>query len=377
MRLISKTAAIAVLSFLVASPFPASSGVASGELVVTPSSGKAGEVIVLRSSKNESIFTPSNMIDYEDSTGRVVLSQNLSSDSEYILTTTIPNLPPGRYDIFFKNGYGEVYLYFGLLISVSTGGTGVNFAIESWTQNDPHPSGTLINQDGTVYLIGPTSASKAAFPNPEVFYSYGYSFSEVVPASAGDRALPTYPYGLITFADGSLIVDAGTVYIIDGGWKYGFTSRETFEGLGFKFSNVWLADLSSYRQVDPPGGAITDSKSAHTHGELININGAIFKFGIGGRKLIPSMNVFRANKFKLEEVVPANTADLFLDEGVPYGFPDGTIVNLNGGLYYIEDGLKRPFHNANVFLALGYKFSLAIKVTEQELAGYPDGVAFE
>jgi len=50
-----------------------------------------------------------------------------------------------------------------------------------------HPAGTLVNQDGTIFLMG--TAGKMGIPSPSVFNSWGYSFNDVVLANSYDRAV--------------------------------------------------------------------------------------------------------------------------------------------------------------------------------------------
>jgi hypothetical protein len=51
-----------------------------------------------------------------------------------------------------------------------------------------HVPGTLINDHGTVYLLGTTG--KLGIPSPDVFNSWGYSFTKVVSANSFDESIP-------------------------------------------------------------------------------------------------------------------------------------------------------------------------------------------
>ena len=51
-----------------------------------------------------------------------------------------------------------------------------------------HVAGTLINDHGTVYLLGTTG--KLGIPSPDVFNSWGYSFTKVVLANSFDQSIP-------------------------------------------------------------------------------------------------------------------------------------------------------------------------------------------
>jgi hypothetical protein len=50
-----------------------------------------------------------------------------------------------------------------------------------------HRQGVLVNQGGTVYLVG--TATLLGIPSVDVFNSWGYSFADVVPANSGDMAM--------------------------------------------------------------------------------------------------------------------------------------------------------------------------------------------
>lgn len=52
-----------------------------------------------------------------------------------------------------------------------------------------HSPGTLINLDGTIYLIGTGRASKYGIPNMRVFNSWGFSFNKVVLGNNYDRQI--------------------------------------------------------------------------------------------------------------------------------------------------------------------------------------------
>jgi hypothetical protein len=54
--------------------------------------------------------------------------------------------------------------------------------------NEAHRYGALINNNGTVQYIG--NNGLVGIPSQEIFYSWGYSFEDVVPANDADKALP-------------------------------------------------------------------------------------------------------------------------------------------------------------------------------------------
>ncbi len=118
----------------------------------------------------------------------------------------------------------------------------------------PHPDGTLVLSGQTVYLI--RSGERYAFRNAAEFETYGYSFSQVVPANSGDLVLPFTAQNILKAKAGSVILDASdrkTVYIIgENGSKQGFTSARAFSQHGYSFAGLPVIDLSDY----PPGPVI-------------------------------------------------------------------------------------------------------------------------
>src|SRR5579872_864009 len=52
-----------------------------------------------------------------------------------------------------------------------------------------HQTGALVNDNGTIYIIGPDN-TKIGVPSPSILFSWGYTFKDIVPANSSDHALP-------------------------------------------------------------------------------------------------------------------------------------------------------------------------------------------
>lgn len=119
----------------------------------------------------------------------------------------------------------------------------------------PHNDGCLVNVSGTVYLI--TGGQKRGFTSAEVFTSHGYNFGQVVTANSDDAALPTGP--ILIYADGTLVKGPSDplVYLVVNGQKRGFTSGSVFTGLGYSFANIQWAPVNTFNDI--PTGANIDS----------------------------------------------------------------------------------------------------------------------
>jgi hypothetical protein len=119
----------------------------------------------------------------------------------------------------------------------------------------PHNDGCLVNVSGTVYLI--QGGQKRGFTSAEVFMSHGYNFGQVVTANAEDAALPTG--SILIYADGTLVKGPADplVYLVVNGQKRGFTSGSVFTGLGYSFANIQWAPVNTFNDI--PTGANIDS----------------------------------------------------------------------------------------------------------------------
>src|SRR5581483_8557971 len=109
-----------------------------------------------------------------------------------------------------------------------------------------HAVGTNISTpDGTVWMITSTG-TRRAYTSAGAFLSYGFnSWSQVVPASAEDLALPA-DASFIPPQDGTIFCATATkgsdvkgeCSLVTAGTKAAFTSASVFTGLGFSFSHA-------------------------------------------------------------------------------------------------------------------------------------------
>ena len=224
--------------------------------------------------------------------------------------------------------------------------------LREWSDSQNHPIGTLIEEEGVVYQITPDG--KQGFPSVSIFRSYGHRFEDIVPASSRDRQLPAVETA--TYADGDLLVDDGTVYIMHDRLKYAFRNREAFEGLGYSFDNVFPGELD----LVPVGGLIEDDRDPHRYGTVVNVDGALYVVIPRGRILIPSMRVFAAHKYRLGRVVAANTADRELPVVGQLDYPAGTLVSIDGTIHLFGRQRAMAFDSAETFFRLGYRFDSVV-----------------
>lgn len=220
----------------------------------------------------------------------------------------------------------------------------------------PHPNGTLINHNGTIYLIA--NQQRLPFRDSAEYMSHGYKFSQVVVASVSDMYLPE---GAIQKAmAGALVLDKSdgkTVYMIgQNGTKRGFTTPAVFSGLGYSFTDLLEIDLTDYEV----GEVIDDANEAHPEGALVLDNGTVWWVLGNQRQGFESEAVFNTYGFTFTSLVKANSADMSLPIGPAIKFRDGTLVSDMGVYYIISDGAKRRFASEQSLVNWGYGLSNVI-----------------
>lgn len=167
-----------------------------------------------------------------------------------------------------------------------------------------HVNGTIIISGGTIYKI--ENGLKRGFPTVAAFLSHNYQFFQARPATTDDLILPQGSN--MDFADGSLVNDNGTVFMVNQGGKRGFTSAAVFTGLGFKFGNVFAGSTANF-QLNVP---VVSLKAPHPEGTLINDGRTIWQLRVGGRSGIPNLQVLNSYGFTFSRAVKANAFDLQL-----------------------------------------------------------------
>ncbi len=177
-----------------------------------------------------------------------------------------------------------------------------------------HATGTNVSSsDGTVWMVTSTG-TRRAYTSAGAFLSYGFnSWSQVVPASAEDLALPVDSAGFIPPQDGTIFCATATkgsdvkgeCALISGGMKRSFTSASVFTGLGFSFARAVNGDSSFMSK----GANVDNSTMAHLPGVLVNNNGTVQLVGSNGLLGVPDLATFNSWGYSFANVVPANAAD--------------------------------------------------------------------
>ncbi len=195
----------------------------------------------------------------------------------------------------------RVNQYYAFQIGVTGGNAPYNFYMNSGNL----PSGLFLSNSGLVYGT-PTNTQSTSFSvRVNDNFSRSLVSQTLVLTPTGNIA------GALIYNNGTLINDAGTIYITYKNTKSAFTNINAFNGLGYKLSNVINANTAS---VNFTGYLITTSNAAHPWGSWVKNNGTIYFMHESGLIPIPTMDIFTSNGGDLRNVVDMN----------PYDFNRGT-----------------------------------------------------
>jgi hypothetical protein len=118
----------------------------------------------------------------------------------------------------------------------------------------PPRNGSLINDLGTIYLI--TNGYRTGFTNPDAFLGLGYKFVNAASGDTSFMVtLPPIANSNIPHPDGTLIKDNATIYLQKGANRVGIPSMAVFNSWGLKLGEVVPAN--SLDRLIPQGGTIT------------------------------------------------------------------------------------------------------------------------
>ena len=113
-----------------------------------------------------------------------------------------------------------------------------------------------------------------------------------------------------TYANGQLISEGSTVYIVYKNTKTAFSSASAFLGLGFSFNNVLAVGNSGLAES---GYTVTKANASHPWGTWIKNSGnTVYFVGDLGLIPVPNWNTFLNNGGQAGFIVPANSYDFSL-----------------------------------------------------------------
>jgi len=150
-----------------------------------------------------------------------------------------------------------------------------------------------------IFLLAALS-SEFSFNTPS---TAAFSYRSVSPLSKVLGEADLYPY-----ASGSLINENGTIYFIVGKDKVPFTNYAAFVGLGYSLKNVVDGNLSGYRLAQ--SYFITTAQATHPWGSWLLYNHTVYYSHESGLIGVPNWDIFVSNGGKAEYIVGANKYDI-------------------------------------------------------------------
>ncbi len=198
----------------------------------------------------------------------------------YFNSTTLPVMVLGQ--------------YYNYQLQVSGGSTPYNFQVISGQL----PNGLYMSTSGLIYGT-PQNSSQSSF-TIKVNDNYGRTATANFNIGGGGVL------GASIYPSGQLIKENGTVYIIYRGQKNGFASATAFTNFGFKFSNV-LA--TGYTGIPDSGYVISNSNTSHPWGSWVQSGSTIYFVHQDGLIPVPAWDIFINNRGQSSFVVPANIYD--------------------------------------------------------------------
>jgi len=257
-------------------------------------------------------------------------------------------------------------------------GAPIQYNVHYW---DGH---LVTSPSGGMYVV--ENGLKRPFPNEGAFFSYSYKFSDALVISSAELSL--IPDGVAMpfnahLRDGRLVSSpSGGMYVVENGLKRPFANEEAFLSYSYKWSDVFNISSSELSLI--PDGAVMPYNVHFRDGRLVTTpSTGVYLIENGQKRPFPSAEIFLSYSYKWSNVVTVSSAELSL-------IPDGTVVEYNthfregrlvstpsGGVFLVDNGLKRPFPSAAIFLSHSYKWSDVLTITPAELSLIPDGTAMQ
>ncbi|MBI1754943.1 N-acetylmuramoyl-L-alanine amidase [Candidatus Azambacteria bacterium] len=240
------------------------------------------------------------------------------------------------------------------------------------------PDGTLIKSRtrGEIYKI--EDGKRRHITSAVLFKRLGYSLGDVRVLS--DRELLGYAKGNpIVFPDGTLLASAksGKTYLVgNGGKKRHILSQKIFQQRKFKQKNVvsvFETELEEY-----PSDGVVGLPDNTLVSLSYKASAPNYVIADGGRKLIPSWEMFDRWKFSRTKIaiISQKDFDLYPDKGELL-LPNGTLVRAapRPELYAVFGGKKHWITQYDILQKSGFKIAKTVQLSVENLARYPDGPA--
>lgn len=237
-----------------------------------------------------------------------------------------------------------------------------------------YPDGSVLQSPaGEVYLI--QGGLKRRFANKGA-QKTRVDATRIIPVS--EAVLAGFQEGAsIKFSDYTLVrVPTGTVYLLAGDRKRPIESMEVFRSIGFnpeEIDEVSAEDLEPYAEGD-----MITLKSAYPTGTLLQNNktGGVYFVENGVKRPIVSAEIMKINypNKKISAISPSALEKFPSAE--PVKFRDGELITSPGSnktVFVVSNGTRRPIVSGAAFEQLGYAWKRIIYTTDDAVNLHPLG----
>jgi hypothetical protein len=152
---------------------------------------------------------------------------------------------------------------------------------------------------GMAFIAAP-EITTALSPLPRVAMAH--------PQADGQRVLGDTTSGFYPYPTGTLVNDSGTIYFISGTVKVPFTSWQAFVGLGYSSKNIVEGDLTNYTLSS--NYTINTANAEHPWGSWLIYRGTVYYSTQAGLIGVPSVQAFTSNGGDWTYIVKANKYDV-------------------------------------------------------------------
>ncbi len=239
-----------------------------------------------------------------------------------------------------------------------------------------YPDGSALQSPaGDVYLI--QGGLKRRFANKGALKTR-IDGTRVIPVS--ESILAGFQEGAsIKFSDYALVrIPSGAVYLLSGDRKRPIESMEVFRSIGFnpeEIDDVAEEDLEPYAEGD-----MITLKSAYPTGALLQDNktGGVYFVENGVKRPIVSAEIMKTNypNKKISAISPSALEKYAGAE--PVKFRDGELITSPGSdraIFAVSNGQRRPIVSGAVFEQLGYSWKRVIYTSDAAVNLHPLGEA--
>lgn len=192
--------------------------------------------------------------------------------------------------------------------------------------------------------------------------------------------------GVANFADGSLITDGESFFMISQGKIRQFSSIEQLKTRALDPKSFLFVNKDSLSVLDSD---IAIETNEFPDGSFLKIDSIYYQIRDGVLFKFLSDTAFKTNANETwAQLADPDLLNKYVLSEIPIGFRDGTLVSSNESVFILSGGKRYPIDNVETFTAMGYSWDDLIAITPEELGAYekqklftqdsphPDGTVF-